>query len=71
MPLYEYACRDCSHAFEALVYDGESPECPHCHGGNLERQWSVPARPRTSEPLPVRCNSEGPPCGPACSRWQQ
>ena len=46
MPLYEYSCRQCDHAFEALVFDGESVECPECHGRRLERQWSVPAKPR-------------------------
>ena len=70
MPLYEYVCRECEHPFEALVFDGETVECPHCHGRKLERQMSVPARPRTeATSLPTSCRSSGPPCGPACSRW--
>ncbi len=72
MPLYEYACRHCSHAFEALVFNGETAECPRCHSRDLDRQFSVPARPQTSAAsLPTACRSSGPPCGPACSRWPQ
>jgi putative FmdB family regulatory protein len=71
MPLYEYACRKCEHTFEALVFDGEEPECPQCHGRKLERQFSVPARPHTeSASLPLGgCDPSLPPCGPACRRW--
>ena len=70
MPLYEYACRKCAHTFEALVFDGEEPECPECHGHRLERLLSVPAKPRAeSASLPMSCNSDGPPCGaPWCKR---
>jgi putative FmdB family regulatory protein len=70
MPLYAYACKKCDHQFEALVFDGDEVECPECHGKKLEKQWGVPARPRSeSAALPMRCNSDGPPCGPACSRF--
>ena len=41
MPLYEYACRSCSSQFEALVRSHEAPECPSCHGKDLERRLSV------------------------------
>jgi putative FmdB family regulatory protein len=70
MPLYEYACQQCEHTFEALVFDGEKVECPQCHGERLERLLSVPARPHAgSEGLPMACNSSGPPCGaPWCKR---
>lgn len=69
MPLYEYACQECSHAFEALVLGGEEVECPQCHGRRLERQWSVPARPRAdSAALPMNCPPDLPPCGPGCCR---
>ena len=68
MPLYEYACEECRHEFEALVFSGDEPECPRCRSRRLERRLSVPARPREA-PLPVTgCNSSGPPCGPACGR---
>jgi putative FmdB family regulatory protein len=71
MPLYEYSCQECHHDFEALVFSGETVECPQCHSSRIEQQLSVPARPRTAPTaLPMGCKSEGPPCGPACSRWQ-
>jgi putative FmdB family regulatory protein len=71
VPLYDYACQDCSHTFEALVFGEEPVECPECKGHKVERQLSLPARPPASSNggLPTACRSEGPPCGPACSRW--
>jgi putative FmdB family regulatory protein len=70
MPLYEYACQKCDHTFEALVDGDEAVECPECKSAKLERLLSVPGRPRTGGPaLPMRCNSDGPPCGPQCNRW--
>ena len=70
MPLYEYACQECSHTFETLVFGTETVECPQCHATRLERQLSLPARPRTTPAsLPTACRSAGPPCGPVCSRW--
>ncbi|MCS6850970.1 MAG: zinc ribbon domain-containing protein [Gemmataceae bacterium] len=69
MPLYEYTCRECEHSFEALVSEGEEVECPECHSDRLERHWSLPARPRTtSQPLPLNCPPDLPPCGPGCCR---
>jgi putative FmdB family regulatory protein len=71
VPLYEYACAECAHGFEALVFNGEAVECPQCHSAKVERQLSLPARPQTSPTaLPTACRSEGPPCGPVCSRWK-
>jgi putative FmdB family regulatory protein len=71
MPLYEYVCQECEHPFEALVFAGEQPECPECRSRKLERQLSLPARPKTdTTTLPTACKSSGPPCGPACGRWQ-
>ena len=70
MPMYEYACRKCTHQFETLVLGNEAVECPECQSHELERLLSVPARPRSGEStLPMRCNSDGPPCGPQCNRW--
>ena len=40
MPLYEYHCRDCGIAFEALLYGQwreENVDCPRCHSKHLER----------------------------------
>lgn len=73
MPLYEYTCQKCEHSFQALVFDGEAVECPECHSRRLERQFSVPARPRTeAASLPMSCTGDGPPCGaPWCQRGGQ
>ena len=41
MPLYEYACRACGHAFEHLALPGKpAAACPLCHGADLERLLS-------------------------------
>ena len=70
MPMYEYVCRDCTHEFETLVFDGDEVHCPECDGVKLERLLSVPGRPRVAaSPLPTACKSSGPPCGPMCSRF--
>ncbi|PYQ89461.1 MAG: FmdB family transcriptional regulator [Acidobacteria bacterium] len=38
MPLFDFRCRRCDHAFEALVRKGDVPHCPSCNGTDLERQ---------------------------------
>lgn len=43
MPIYEYACRDCEHRFDALVRNGDEPACPECEGHDLERLMSLPS----------------------------
>ncbi|MBI3490193.1 MAG: zinc ribbon domain-containing protein [Acidobacteria bacterium] len=38
MPLYDFHCRSCAHRFEALVRPEQgAPECPACHGRDLEK----------------------------------
>ncbi|MGQ9631265.1 MAG: FmdB family zinc ribbon protein [bacterium] len=41
MPIYEYLCKACGHAFEHLVLpwelEGEGPKCPKCGGDEAER----------------------------------
>jgi putative FmdB family regulatory protein len=69
MPLYEYSCQACEHSFEALVFNGEAVECPECQGQRVERQLSVPAKPRVEgQALPKSCDPKLPPCGPGCCR---
>jgi putative FmdB family regulatory protein len=69
MPLYEYTCKKCDHAFETLVFDGEKVECPECQSTRLERLLSVPAKPHAeATSLPTTCNPNLPPCGPGCCR---
>jgi putative FmdB family regulatory protein len=70
MPMYEFACRECEHAFAELVFGDEKVACPKCTSRKVERLISVPGRPQsgTSAELPTACNSVGPPCGPQCRR---
>jgi putative FmdB family regulatory protein len=68
MPIYEYACRDCGHEFEALVRSSTVPECPTCHSTGLDKQLSVFATGQVGgEPLPAMagpCGTCGHPDGP-------
>ena len=43
MPMFEYICRACDHAFERLVRPGDTPACPACRSEDLEKQLSLPA----------------------------
>ena len=36
MPIYEYACSDCGHQFEALVRSTTTPQCPQCQSVALD-----------------------------------
>jgi len=72
MPIFEYVCRSCHHAFETLVQGGQRPVCPTCSSAELDKQLSVfavagkesAAAPRATAP----CGACGDPRGPgACS----
>jgi putative FmdB family regulatory protein len=41
MPLRDFVCRDCGHAFEALVMGKDQPVCPQCNSKALDRQIST------------------------------
>lgn len=73
MPLYEYICRECQHAFEELVFTEEEPvACPSCHSPQVEKQWSLPAAPRSeTSSVPSGCDPTLPPCGAACRKLMQ
>ncbi len=43
MPIFEYACRACGHAFEALVRAADTPACPACTSQDLEKLLSAVA----------------------------
>lgn len=70
MPLFDYVCKKCNHSFETLVFNGETPQCPECRSKRLEKQLSVPAKPRegAATSLPMGCDPERAPCGPHCPR---
>lgn len=42
IPLYDFSCKACGNAFEALVRGSSAPVCPGCGGTDLVRQVSVP-----------------------------
>lgn len=73
MPLFEYACRECHHEFEALVRASDTPACPTCHSAQLDRRISVFAAHSATTtvstvPSTGACGSCGDPRGPgACS----
>ncbi len=73
MPLFEYACKECTHEFEALVRGSDTPECPACHATALERRLSTFAAHTSgsaavSASAPIGCGHCGDPRGPgACS----
>lgn len=74
MPLFEYACRQCDHRFEALVRSaGDQPSCPSCETTDLERRLSTFAAHTsgggsTAMPAMGACGSCGDPRGPgSCS----
>jgi putative FmdB family regulatory protein len=41
MPLYDFVCGKCGHAFEALVMGGGQPVCPKCRSTELVKQMST------------------------------
>ncbi|MGO9465941.1 MAG: FmdB family zinc ribbon protein [Isosphaeraceae bacterium] len=72
MPLYEYFCEPCGHAFEALIRSAaDLARCPHCGSIEVAKQLSVPAahigRGQSSE-LPVCSETGSSPYG--CGRPQ-
>lgn len=70
MPLYEYACKECEHTFETLVFGKEKVECPECGGHRLEKLLSVPGLPQVQDGASSPCGDPSlPPCGaPGCRR---
>jgi putative FmdB family regulatory protein len=72
MPIFEYICRECSKAFEAIVYGTQQAECPGCGSAELEKQISVFAVARSggerAAPAAGACGACGDPRGPgSCS----
>lgn len=43
MPIYEYQCQSCNHAFEKLQKISDDPllECPECHQNALKKKISA------------------------------
>jgi putative FmdB family regulatory protein len=63
MPLYEYVCRECETAFEALVRRfGDEVACPSCSSARVDKQLSVFAVASSSPSPPFEGCGAGP-CG--------
>jgi putative FmdB family regulatory protein len=43
MPIFDFVCTACAHAFEALVRGNALPACPACGATTLTRQMALPA----------------------------
>ena len=41
MPIYEYVCKSCEHAFELLVQGDRKSACPNCGSEELAKQFSA------------------------------
>jgi putative FmdB family regulatory protein len=69
MPIYQYVCADCGHAFEDLIFGDATPACPKCEGDRAEKQFSAfSVGGGGPDPLPPGCGTCGDPRGPgACS----
>ncbi|HKM48242.1 MAG TPA: zinc ribbon domain-containing protein [Terriglobales bacterium] len=72
MPIFEYVCKECQHAFEALVFGKQKAECPKCQSKKLEPQLSVfavSAKSGATSAMPAGpCGSCGDARGPgACA----
>jgi putative FmdB family regulatory protein len=63
MPLFEYRCADCDHAFEILMRADTKLECPACHGAHLEKQLSVFAVNANGVDRSPRLSAATGPCG--------
>jgi putative FmdB family regulatory protein len=69
VPLYEYVCRACGHAFEALVRSDADARCPGCASTALDRLLSVVSVGRTrAAAAPAACGTCGDPRGPGSCR---
>lgn len=57
MPIHDFDCADCGHAFEELILGSEVPECPECSSTKVRKRISsfsigTPAHLRASVPMP-------------------
>ncbi|MFZ5624573.1 MAG: FmdB family zinc ribbon protein [Gemmatimonadota bacterium] len=66
MPIYEFACGDCSAVFETLVRNGTRVACPACRSEKVERLMSAPAAHRGSAGGAQDFSCLGPPAGGCC-----
>jgi len=70
MPVYEYVCAGCGHAFEVLLYGSEPSHSQECASTRLDKQLSTFAARGETRPddPPPGCGTCGDPRGPgACA----
>jgi putative FmdB family regulatory protein len=64
MPIYEYACRSCSHRFEELVSSsGITVACPDCTSDHVEKLFSRFSAKSVGGDMPAPRPSGGGGCG--------
>ncbi len=73
MPIYEYTCKPCGHAFETLVRSSDVPACPQCASTELVKQLSVTGKVGAADAaMPAAamgpCGACGHPDGPGACR---
>ncbi|MBS2019316.1 MAG: zinc ribbon domain-containing protein [Deltaproteobacteria bacterium] len=71
MPIYEYVCRSCGHAFEELVYGDDQVACPACKTREVGKVLSAFAVGRAEAAVacpPTGCGACGDPRGPGACR---
>ncbi len=62
MPIYEFTCSECGHAFEAIVpRPGAKAPCPECGSKKVKQGFSAPAAfsGRDSGESAPSCSSSG------------
>jgi putative FmdB family regulatory protein len=72
MPIFEYLCPACEHAFEELVRNNETVPCPKCGHREPQKLMSATAgHVQATGRLPLQSScppSNAPPCSPRCCR---
>ena len=76
MPIFEYRCGSCGTEFETLLRaSSPAPECPDCHGSNLEKKLSSFAVASSAAAAPMAtadvgaCGACGHPGGPGACQF--
>ena len=65
VPIYEYGCQACGHAFEQLVRsmdESHKAPCPECGSRKVERQMSVFAARQSGDIPACQRDFGAPPC---------
>ena len=73
MPIFDFRCRSCSHEFEALCRDSNTPaeKCPDCNAVKPERLLSLFAVSQGLTPCGSRRAEAAPMCGSGgCGRCE-